>query len=144
MVRYLTSRHPDLPSGFVQGQATLMSQRGTSELIYTEEGVFEATDVPTRSITKSYIWSNDDKGISVNFDNGDKPKTLFHTLIFHKESLCSAIIANTMPHKCGSDIYKSNYSFKKDNNDRLVKWTVEHIVNGPFKNYDSITTFSRC
>jgi len=156
--RKITSQIRDLPSGRFVGSAVLTSRPSTHsqynrELLYTEDGDFEAENGLRFQARRSYVYrfERTTRTVSAWFikpDNSNSVDYLFHRINFQSEVVDS--MPNDSSHKaytaagyhlCVKDHYDANYQFHYDDN-RLERWHVQYVVKGPAKDYMASATYA--
>ncbi|MEM6811941.1 MAG: DUF6314 family protein [Pseudomonadota bacterium] len=120
------------PHGHFSGEAVFSKIDDTS-LAYSETGQLSLDSGDTlNDVSKRYIFSLKDEGISVYFDDGPDKGKLFHTLNFDQSGTAEA------DHFCKPDTYHSRYQFHSD-----VSFVITHDVSGPYKDYKIKSCYSR-
>ena len=114
-----------LESGTMRGQASFIEERG--KLVYHEQGLMRFAGGSPVKAERRYIWSFHETHVDVVFADGSP---------FHSFELSGGPRAS--PHLCGDDMYKGIYSFVQ-----FPLWQVTWLVEGPRKNYRSVTRYSR-
>lgn len=101
-------------------------------LHYKEEGIFVKKNWQCHKVFKEYIYSLKKGQITVFF--AEKPKRLFHTLVFSENKIPHA----TGTHLCVRDTYEALYTFPTPD-----EFTLTYHIKGPKKNYSIHTVFTR-
>ncbi len=114
-----------LENGTLEGEARFTQHVGG--LLYHERGTLQFAGGAPLTAERRYIWSFDGGQVAVSYDDG----TMFH-------SFAPKGSGPTTPHLCGEDMYRGNYSFVA-----FPKWQVTWNVEGPRKNYRSVTQYCR-
>ena len=114
-----------LESGKLEGQAEFKTT--DAGLYYHERGTLHFAGGAPVLAERSYLWLFDKSEVHVAYADGAP---------FHSFELKGAPDAS--PHLCGEDTYKGMYSFVA-----FPQWQVTWTVEGPRKNYRSVTRYVR-
>lgn len=114
-----------LESGTLEGTAQFTPIDGG--LRYREEGTLVLAGGPPIRAERGYLWRFDEDAVHVDHADGAP---------FHSFALTGGPEAT--PHLCGEDMYRGTYSFV-----RFPDWQVTWVVEGPRKNYRSVTRYTR-
>ncbi len=111
--------------GTLIGQATLTPDG--ENLCYCETGTLTLLSGAVMAAQRGYLWSPDQTGISVFFEDGSP---------FHRFDPTGEAIGST--HLCGADTYDVTYDFNG-----WPHWSATWRVTGPRKDYTSISHYIR-
>lgn len=139
-------------ASFAALKETALANNGLQAVRYSESGLLRqlpsAADAPSFPTTQSYIWQlqNDGAAIDVYFD--EQPLRFFHPLQFKQETKQQtdvnapqhALLVATAVHDCNPDTYHVTFSTPAIDAGTPV-FTVEYRVQGPQKNYISLTKY---
>ena len=120
------------PGGVFEGTATF-ARVSEGVLNYKEEGLFTLDNGNKLNPTKSYQWCLEEGSIVVYFNDGVTKGQRFHELEFISNASAMA------KHLCSPDTYDSQYSFS----DMPQRFTITHVVEGPEKDYTSVSAFTK-
>ena len=112
-------------NGRFAGQAVLSPD--AQGLTYHEAGKLTLANGSQMRAERQYVWRISEERIRVCFADG----TAFH-------SFAPAGICKGTPHTCGADLYRCTYDFRD-----WPRWTTTWIVNGPRKDYTSVSSYQR-
>lgn len=118
------------PCGVFTGTG-LFERVSDLEYLYTETGNIVLNDNYEAQAYRSFIYKLEAGEIAVYFNDGENKGARFHTLTIDKKGQAKA------EHLCGEDFYVSEYVFKLPKS-----FHITHHVNGPKKDYVSITNFT--
>lgn len=154
--RQLNSRLPSCPSGVVTGNVQfsrqsreadgtmISSDHGDYDLVYHEKGLFQAS-VGKFEVSNSYIYAMNDRDETIeiffkpesNLPGRGKP---FITLNLKGDGRTWHACAD---HLCIVDKYNATYTFSLGANEELKDVEIVFEVQGPNKDYDSVTLLTR-
>ena len=122
----------------IEGKATMVGSAEfrlleTDRLKFREEGRIRLADGQAFDGHREYVFERSPGGFSVLFV--ENPLRLFHSIAIVREG--DALIGSA-GHLCVADQYDSRYTFLADGS-----FVIEHTVNGPRKDYQSRTVFTR-
>ncbi len=123
--RSIDDRH-SAQQGDFRGTATFQKTQ-SNQLTYLETGHIQFGNGPVLSAHRSYQWLFCAEKVEVLFEDGAQ----FHSFV------AAGCVAGT-DHPCGEDYYTVFYDFSD-----WPKWTATWIVNGPRKDYTSVSQYSR-
>lgn len=112
-------------TGLFDGVARFVAEAGG--LAYREVGELRLPQEPPMTAQRAYFWRDDGDGIAVSFDDG-RP--------FHRIAAGARVVQDW--HDCPPDTYDVSYNFT-----HWPRWRMIWRVQGPRKDYTSITDFSR-
>lgn len=152
--RKIDSKNVALPSGTVEGIANFHGRSPTpdktgllfdSEYLYVESGSFKTDSSAEMNVARSYVYrySEAKDQLSVWFVKPESPYEvdyLFHDLAFATDDKSSCLAQ--ADHLCVADNYHTEYRFTMKGI-ALVEFAVQHVVNGPEKDYTMTTTYTR-
>ncbi|MEM8833121.1 MAG: DUF6314 family protein [Pseudomonadota bacterium] len=120
------------PHGHFNGTASF-SKIDDVTLLYEETGTLslEAGEV-LDDVSKRYLYKLEGDAIAVYFDDGPNKGNIFHRLNFNDDGIAQA------EHVCYPDQYNSTYTIASEQ-----AFTIEHIVNGPRKDYKILSHYQR-
>ena len=118
------------PGGVMRGDA-VFNQAGTDAYDYEEQGRWTLDDGTVGEFSKRYSYRVINDDIHVYYADGVDNGKLFHVLEFDGIGQARA------EHLCGQDLYVSAYKFTLPE-----KFQVTHTVQGPKKDYVSVTNFT--
>ena len=120
------------PHGRFDGTASF-SKIDDVTLLYEEIGTLslEAGEV-LDDVSKRYLYKLEEDALAVYFDDGPNKGNLFHCLNFNDEGIAQ------VEHFCDPDQYNSTYTIASDK-----EFMIEHIVNGPRKDYKIFSKYKR-
>ncbi|MEL6840169.1 MAG: DUF6314 family protein [Pseudomonadota bacterium] len=113
-----------LESGALVGEAQFTAIDGG--LRYDEQGMLIFAGGAPVKAERSYLWHFGPDEVQVTYADGAP---------FHSFALTGGREAT--PHVCGEDLYQGTYSFV-----RFPDWQVTWTVQGPRKNYRSVTHYT--
>jgi hypothetical protein len=116
----------------MEGRATFTPDV-QGNLAYHERGRFRTLDGQQIEAERKYVFVAEPRGFSVYF--AEMPLRLFHEIRLEAVEGC---LVGRADHHCVADIYRSRYAFLPDG-----RFTVEHEVSGPSKDYVLSTSFAR-
>ncbi len=111
--------------GRLEGRASFTADG--DGLLYHEKGLLTLGDQPPMEASRRYFWRTSGDGIDVFFDDGRQ----FHRIAPDK----------LMPddlHHCAPDMYHVTYDFRA-----WPDWSASWRVQGPRKDYQSVSQYSR-
>ena len=110
----------------------LFQIRGENTLHYREEGILTTPEGNSLTCYQEYVYRLEDGAIHLFFN--ENPLRFFYTVRLTDPFLRRAC----GEHLCLSDLYRATYFFESERN-----FTLQYVVNGPSKNYQIITKFSK-
>ena len=123
--REIVDRHLG-QTGLFKGSAVLRVT-GTDTLHYAETGKVRFGGGPVMVATREYSWQFKADQVDVRFADG---------AAFHSFTPTGASAGTD--HPCGDDFYQVRYDFT-----HWPTWTAEWVVNGPRKDYTSVSRYIR-
>ncbi len=112
-------------SGVLEGEASFSESE--TGLLYHERGTLRFAGGAPLVAERRYQWVFGANEVAVNYADG----SAFHSFVPTGSPVAK-------PHLCGEDLYNGSYSFAA-----FPAWQVTWSVEGPRKNYRSVTHYSR-
>ena len=124
-IRRSITDHLSNAVGTLEGEATFHGDDGA--LHYYEQGTLNFGRAAPMVAERRYIWTFYDDTVSVAHADGAP----FHSFAW-------SALPTATPHLCGEDLYEGAYHFAA-----FPAWRVTWTVQGPCKDYQSITAYQR-